>query len=205
MTWGELHVAHPELVHGLWLWLLFVAVLVLLERRGRDRLNRLVGPALEPLLVERPAAWRRGLRLALVALSGLLMVVALMRPQWGEQIIATPRVGAEIMIALDVSRSMLADDTRPSRLERAKAEIADLLAYLQNDQVGLIAFAGRASILAPLTPDKSFLRLALDADRHFSEKKQVTVLPAGQPLAVPQRGRRPPVADRSGGRDGQRH
>lgn len=162
MSWGELHIAHPELVHGLWLWLVFVAGLILLARRGQDRLHRLVGPALEARLVERPVPWRRGLRLALVGLSGLLMIAALMRPQWGEQIVATPRVGAEIMIALDVSRSMLADDTRPSRLERAKAEISDLLAYLENDQVGLIAFAGRASILAPLTPDKSFLRLALD-------------------------------------------
>jgi len=162
MSFGELYIASPELVHGLWLWLLFVGALVLFERRGRDRLSRLVGPALEARLVERPAAWRRTLRLGLLGLSGLCMVGALMRPQWGEQIIATPRVGAEIMIALDVSRSMLADDARPSRLERAKAEIADLLAYLDNDQVGLIAFAGRASILAPLTPDKSFLRLALD-------------------------------------------
>ncbi len=90
------------------------------------------------------------------------MVVALMQPQWGERFVATPRVGAEIMIALDVSRSMLADDAKPSRLERAKAEISDLLAYLGDDQVGLIAFAGRASVLSPMTPDRSFLRLALE-------------------------------------------
>ena len=90
------------------------------------------------------------------------MVAALMQPQWGERFVTTPRVGAEIMIALDVSRSMLADDAKPTRLERAKAEISDLLAYLGNDQVGLIAFAGRATILSPMTPDRSFLRLALD-------------------------------------------
>jgi Ca-activated chloride channel family protein len=77
--------------------------------------------------------------------------------------VATPRIGAEIMIALDVSRSMLADDAKPSRLERAKAEISDLLSYLDDDYVGLIAFAGRATILSPMTPDKSFLRLALDS------------------------------------------
>jgi Ca-activated chloride channel family protein len=157
-----LHIAHPELVHGLWLWALVVALLIVLERRGTDSLNRLVARSLEDRLVVRPAPWRRGLRLALWALAGFAMVGALMRPQWGERFVATPRVGAEIMIALDVSRSMLADDAKPSRLERAKAEISDLLAYLENDQVGLIAFAGRASILSPMTPDKSFLRLALD-------------------------------------------
>jgi Ca-activated chloride channel family protein len=157
-----LHIAHPELVHGLWLWALVVALLIFLERRGTDSLNRLVARSLEDRLVVRPAPWRRGLRLALWALAGFAMAIALMRPQWGERFVATPRVGAEIMIALDVSRSMLADDAKPSRLERAKAEISDLLAYLETDQVGLIAFAGRASILSPMTPDKSFLRLALD-------------------------------------------
>ena len=66
------------------------------------------------------------------------------------------------MIALDVSKSMLAEDVAPNRLDRAKAEIVDLLGYLQGDQVGLIAFAGRATVIAPLTPDFSFLRLVLD-------------------------------------------
>jgi Ca-activated chloride channel family protein len=85
-----------------------------------------------------------------------------MRPQWGVEFVSAPRVGAEIMIALDVSRSMLAEDVAPNRLDRAKAEIRDLLTYLEGDQVGLIAFAGRASVLSPLTPDFGFLRLVLD-------------------------------------------
>ncbi len=66
------------------------------------------------------------------------------------------------MIAFDVSKSMLAEDVAPNRLERAKAEIVDLLSYLEGDQVGLIAFAGRATVLAPMTPDFSFLRLVLE-------------------------------------------
>ncbi|MEZ4279798.1 MAG: VWA domain-containing protein [Myxococcota bacterium] len=162
MNLDALHIAHPALAHGLWLWALVVVLLIALDRRGSGRLDRLVSARLADRLIARPAAWRRAARLALYALAGFAMVAALMRPQWGERFVATPRVGAEIMIALDVSRSMLADDARPSRLERAKAEISDLLAYLENDQVGLIAFAGRASILSPMTPDKSFLRLALD-------------------------------------------
>jgi Ca-activated chloride channel family protein len=85
-----------------------------------------------------------------------------MRPQWGLHYVSTPRVGAEIMICLDVSKSMLAEDVAPNRLERAKAEIRDLLYYLDGDHVGLIAFAGRASVIAPLTPDFGFLRLVLD-------------------------------------------
>ncbi|MEE3329228.1 MAG: VWA domain-containing protein [Myxococcota bacterium] len=159
---NDLHFANPDLVYLVWAWLAFIAVLILLERRGSEALDRLVGSVLHDQLVDRPANWRRWTRIGLIGIAGLFMIVALMRPQWGMRHIATPRVGAEIMIALDVSRSMLADDAKPSRLERAKAEIADLLAYLEDDHVGLIAFAGRATVLSPMTPDKSFLRLALD-------------------------------------------
>ena len=88
------------------------------------------------------------------------MVTALMRPQWGYSTIIAA-LGAQIMIALDVSRSMLAEDVVPNRLDRAKAEIRDLLSYLNGDQVGLIAFAGRATVLSPLTPDFRFVDLSL--------------------------------------------
>jgi len=162
MSDSALHFVHPEWVHALWVWACVVLALVLFERRGHDALDRLVSPALQDRLVDRPSRWRRWARVALLGLAGLSMIVALMQPQWGTRFIATPRVGAEIMIALDVSRSMLADDAKPSRLERAKAEISDLLSYLDDDYVGLIAFAGRATVLSPMTPDKSFLRLALD-------------------------------------------
>jgi len=162
MSDSPVHFAHPEFVHGLWIWACAVLALVLLERRGSDALDRLVGTALQDRLVDRPSRWRRWARVGLIGVAGFAMVVALMQPQWGSRFVATPRVGSEIMIALDVSRSMLADDAKPSRLERAKAEISDLLSYLDDDYVGLIAFAGRATVLSPMTPDKSFLRLALD-------------------------------------------
>ncbi len=162
MSDAPLHLAHPERWPVLLAWLGLVAVLILLERRGSDSLDRLVARALQERLVDRPSRWRRWARIALLAASGLALALALLQPQWGLRHIATPRVGAEIMLALDVSRSMLADDAKPTRLERAKAEIRDLLGYLDDDHVGLIAFAGNASVLSPMTPDKSFLRLALD-------------------------------------------
>lgn len=157
-----IHWARPELVWVLGAWAVLAVVVLGLDRRGAGALDRLVSSALQSVLVARPARWRRVSRLALLVVSGFAMAAALLQPQMGERFVATPRVGAEIMIALDVSRSMLADDAAPSRLERAKAEVRDLLAYLRDDHVGLIAFAGRASVLSPMTPDKSFLRLALD-------------------------------------------
>ncbi len=162
MSAWVIHWARPDLVWVLGVWAAVAIAAVLLERRGSGALDRLVASALQPALVARPARWRRVTRLALLVVAGGAMAAALLQPQMGERFVATPRVGAEIMIALDVSRSMLADDAAPSRLERAKAEVRDLLAYLRDDHVGLIAFAGRASVLSPMTPDKSFLRLALD-------------------------------------------
>lgn len=159
---SDFRFAEPNFAHALWAVLALALLLVALERKRAAVLGRLVGASLRNRLVEGPATWRRYARIGLLALSAACLVLALMRPQWGLRHVATPRVGAEIMIALDVSRSMLAEDVAPNRLERAKADIVDLLAHLRGDQVGLIAFAGRASVLSPLTPDFSFLRLVLE-------------------------------------------
>jgi Ca-activated chloride channel family protein len=159
---SEFRFAEPEWAQALWGVLALVALLVWLEHRGEGALDRLVSGPLQARLIARPSAWQRYLRIALIGLAAASLVLALMRPQWGLRHVATPRVGAEIMICLDVSKSMLAEDVAPNRLERAKAEIADLLAFLDGDQVGLIAFAGRATVLSPLTPDFGFLRLVLD-------------------------------------------
>jgi Ca-activated chloride channel family protein len=159
---SELHFAEPQWVHAVWIVAAALIALIALEHRGGRALESLVSPALQPRLVTRPTPLRRWLRLAFLGLAGLSLVVALMRPQWGVEFVKSPQISAEIMIALDVSRSMLAEDVAPNRLERAKAEIRDLLAYLDGDQVGLIAFAGRASVVCPLTPDFGFVRMVLD-------------------------------------------
>ncbi len=159
---SEFRFADPQFAHVLWAVLAFVGLLFWLDLRGGSAIEGLVGTSLQQRLVKRPGAWRRRLRIVLLGLAATAAVLALMRPQWGMRVVAASRVGAEIMIALDVSRSMLAEDVAPNRLGRAKAEIVDLLSYLDGDQVGLIAFAGRASVLSPLTPDFGFLRLVLE-------------------------------------------
>jgi len=160
---SEFRFADPQWANALWGVLVFVVLLFWLERRGGGALERLVSVTLQARLVRRPSRWRRQLRIALLGLAAASAVVALMRPQLGIRHVAAQRVGAEIMVALDVSKSMLAEDVAPNRLERAKAEIVDLLGYLDGDQVGLIGFAGRATVLAPMTPDFGFLRLVLEA------------------------------------------
>ena len=131
-----------------------------MERRlGRD-LSKFMHPILQLRLVKNSPPVRRYLRIILLSLCGCFLILSLMRPQWGFQFVATPRVGAEIMVCLDVSKSMLAEDVAPSRLERAKAELIDLLTYLDGDQVGLIAFAGRRVIQATVKEelDEKFQR-----------------------------------------------
>ncbi|NKC15991.1 MAG: VWA domain-containing protein [Gammaproteobacteria bacterium] len=153
--------AQPAFAHGLWLVSAAAIGLIWLDGRRSSALNLFLDGVMQTRLVERPARAKRRLRIGLLALAGIAMVLALMRPQWGVTTVTSSRAGAEIMIALDVSRSMLAEDVIPNRLARAKSELRDLLTLLDGDQVGLIAFAGRASVLSPLTPDFNFIRVAL--------------------------------------------
>ena len=159
---SDFRFANPNWSYAMWLVIAGVALLYWLDWRRVDVLSRFVSTAMQPRLVQRLSRTRRWLSIAYLGLAGASLVLALMRPQWGLTYQTMPRVGAQIMICLDVSKSMLAEDAAPNRLERAKAELTDLLSFLDGDQVGLIAFAGRATVLCPLTPDFGFFKLILD-------------------------------------------
>jgi len=92
----------------------------------------------------------------------LFSVLALMRPQWGYDWREVKRSGLDILIAIDTSKSMLADDVKPNRLERSKLAVKDLLRSLEGDRVGLIAFSGTAFLQCPLTVDYNGFLLALN-------------------------------------------
>src|SRR5205807_6479991 len=95
----------------------------------------------------------RILRFALLMLGLALAIVSLARPQWGYIYEDVKRKGLDLLFAVDTSRSMLSNDVHPNRLERVKLAAQDLVNQLQGDRVGLIAFAGRAFLEAPLTID----------------------------------------------------
>jgi Ca-activated chloride channel family protein len=97
-------------------------------------------------------------------LLGLSMVVvALARPQWGGETVMMKRRGIDVMVALDASNSMLAEDMRPNRLAAAKRAIADLVDRMGGDRLGLIAFAGDAYTVCPLTLDHGTVLLLLES------------------------------------------
>ena len=112
--------------------------------------------------------------LTIVALA--LVVLAAARPQWGETEQIVERHGVQLMVALDISRSMLAEDIRPNRLTRAKLEAADLLQRLHGDEVGLVLFSGAAFIQFPLTFDYATARTFLDKADTDMIARQGTVL-----------------------------
>ena len=122
--------------------------------QNRDRMLRRIG---NPHLISRLTATvnvRGRLIVRVLTISALVLaIIALARPQWGESVQIVEREGVQIIIALDISRSMLAGDIKPSRLVRAKLEIADLLQQLQGDEVGLVLFSGTAFLQFPLTFD----------------------------------------------------
>lgn len=104
---------------------------------------------------------RRWLRAALMLAAAVLLGAAAARPQYDPVPVETERRGREVVFLVDVSRSMLAEDLAPNRLARAKLWIEDLVATLGGDRVGLVAFAGAASVKSPLTIDRGFFRMQL--------------------------------------------
>ena len=86
-------------------------------------------------------------------MSLTFFILALARPQWGSEVREIDQEGLQVMVALDVSHSMLAQDIKPTRLDRAKLEIADLMKQLSGDEIGLVLFSGASFIQVPLTSD----------------------------------------------------
>lgn len=102
--------------------------------------------------------WKAGI----TALGVMFLALALIGPRFGTRLTEIKREGIDLIIALDVSASMMAEDVSPNRLERARNEIKKLLADLRGDRVGLVTFAGDAFIQCPLTTDYAAVRLFLD-------------------------------------------
>lgn len=154
--------AAPHWVHLAWPVLAVVVAAAYFDLRAGETLAQFMSLPMQARLAWRQTRARRIARLSLFALTLALGVVALMRPQspMGTEVLSQ-NITADIMIVLDVSKSMLAEDAAPNRLARAKAEINELLERVDGQRVGLVVFAGRAAVKSPLTSDYGFFRLVL--------------------------------------------
>ena len=131
-------------------------------RRRRDLARFGDGPMVDRLTATLSRR-RQTAKTVLLVVTVALLVTALGRPQFGSRVETIRREGQDIVIALDLSASMVAEDIAPNRLQKAKFAIADLIAQLDGDRVGLVAFAGEAFVQSPLTLDYGAANLFLNA------------------------------------------
>lgn len=155
--------ASPEWLFGLLLLPILAGGYWLAARRRAQLMARFGDSALLARLtgsVNRRARW---IKAVLLLASVGLLVLAAARPQFGTRIETVKRRGQDVMVALDLSNSMMAEDVTPNRLDRARLAILRLLGKLDGDRVGLVAFAGDAFVQSPLTTDYSAASMFLGA------------------------------------------
>ncbi|MDD4032648.1 MAG: VWA domain-containing protein [Bacteroidales bacterium] len=123
------------------------------RRQRKNLLRQFADPALITQLSPSMSEWKPLLKFVILMLAYTFAVLALAQPEFGSRLQETKRKGGEIMILLDVSNSMMAQDIQPSRLERSKQAVSRLVDRLQEDKIGLIVFAGESYVQLPVTAD----------------------------------------------------
>ena len=152
---------NPELLHLLWGVLLLIGFFISMNRYKKQLLKHFGNLEILHKLMRSYSPGRRNLKIALLLLSYIFFIIALANPQIGTRLEEVKREGVDIIIAIDVSKSMLAEDITPNRLEKAKHAVSRFLDLLQGDRIGLVAFAGIAHVQCPLTLDYSAAKLFL--------------------------------------------
>lgn len=154
--------AAPHWLGALWLIPALALLLWLAARARRRAAARLAEPSLHAAIGVRTRGLRRRLAAPILLLAIALTALAVARPQWNPRPREVTRQGRDVVFLIDVSRSMLARDLAPTRLDRAKLWIKDLVGSIEGDRVALVAFAGAAVVKCPLTLDYAFFSLCLD-------------------------------------------
>ena len=158
----------PTFAQPFWLLIGFITCLAIFiftlfnTRLRKKELQKFVAPKLLPGLTGNVSSSRRQLKNVLFIFGIACLFLALARPQYGEQWIEVRQKGIDILIGVDVSKSMLVQDIKPSRLGRAKLAIRDFVTKLEGDRVGLLPFAGTAFLMCPLTTDYEAFNASLD-------------------------------------------
>lgn len=131
---------------------LLILLVYVIYMKKRD-LNRFGNREVIAQLMPEASSSRHIIKYIIELLAVLALVIGIARPQFGSKLHEVKRQGIEIIIALDVSNSMMAEDIQPNRLERARQAISKLVDQLVNDKIGLIVFAGKAYVQMPITTD----------------------------------------------------
>lgn len=177
------------LLYPQYLWLLslvpvFFVVQALMLKLRRRRIRRFGDEALVNSLMPSYARGKVWLRLSMFAIAFCFVVLAMSRPQRGVRLKEQQVKGAEVIIALDVSNSMLAEDYSPNRLERAKMAISRVTDKLKDDRIGLIVFAGDSFVQIPMTSDYISAKMFLNSISTGSVPVQGTAIGSAIDLGV---------------------
>jgi len=167
---------HPEYLYALLAVILFVGF-YLLNALSRKKALRTFGelPIISSLMPD-VARWRRNTKFILITLAYIFLIIGISDPEIGSRLDQVKRKGVELVIALDVSNSMMAEDVYPNRLTAAKMAIEKLVDKLSNDKIGLIVFAGDAYTQLPLTADYVSAKMFLESISTASVPVQGTAI-----------------------------
>ena len=150
--------ANPHLLWLLWLVPLMIVALLLLVRMRRSALKRFGNYDTVKQLLRDVSSWRVYTKFILFTIAFACVVIAAARPQFGAKLREEKSEGVEMMLVVDVSNSMLAEDLSPNRLDRTRYAIDKLFASLNQDRVGVVVFAGEAKVQLPITTDYRMAR-----------------------------------------------
>ena len=174
----------PTYLYLLLLLPLLVAFYLYSNYRKRKAVRLFGDPALLATLMPEVSKYRPDIKFAIMLVAIGLFAVLLARPQFGSKLETVKRQGIEVIIALDISNSMLAQDVQPSRLSKAKRIVSQLVDKMQNDKVGMIVFAGDAFTQLPITSDYISAKMFLETIDPSLISKQGTALGAAIDLAT---------------------
>jgi Ca-activated chloride channel homolog len=152
----------PEYLYLLLLIPLLILFFFYAQKRKRDRLSKFGNIRLLEKLSLSHSKSKEYIRMLFIIGTVFFMILALSRPQFGTKLQTLQRKGVDVFIALDTSQSMLAEDIKPTRLQKAKHLLSNLIDQLKGDRIGIIAFAGDSFIQCPLTLDYGAAKLFLD-------------------------------------------
>lgn len=175
---------NPDLLWFLLLVPLLVVIWIINLQKGTGKLKKAGDRVLIAGLMPEASRFRRSIKYLLLLAAFIFSVILAARPQFGSKLEEVKRKGVEIIIALDVSNSMLAEDIQPNRLERAKQSISRLVDELENDKIGLIVFAGDAYTQIPVTTDYISAKMFLSSINPGIVPKQGTAIASAIELGI---------------------
>ena len=176
--------AHPEYLYLLLLVPVLIGTFIYTKIQRRRNISKFGNPELMSELMPNVSFIRPQAKFYLQLIAALLLIIVVAQPQFGTKVEKEKRQGIEVMIALDVSNSMLAQDVQPSRIEKAKQVLSRLVDGMTNDKIGLVVFAGDAYTQLPITVDYVSAKMFLSTISPQMVPRQGTAIGSAIDLAI---------------------